>query len=145
MYTLFLHVRLSLILIHSLGVLSPWICISRSGHIYYWSSNYRGSQASRRALSSLCSILVFSLYFIPVISCDSWYIRLIAYSFPLFIRYHVWLFIRYIAVLSCHHSEYIACSGYFYMWVILLAYIHRRLLPRLHFHVFWEAGVTVFF
>ena len=39
----------------------------------------------------------------------------------LFIWYHLWTFICYIAVLSCHHSDYIAYSGYFklsiYTWI----------------------------
>ena len=34
------------ILTHSLGVLSPWICISRSVAIYFWSGIWRGSYAS---------------------------------------------------------------------------------------------------
>ena len=72
------------------------------------------------------------------------YIRLNACSIPLFICYHMWTFICTAAVILIHHSDYIACSGYFrfsvYMWGILLAFIHRRLLSRLRFHIFWEAG-----
>jgi len=131
------------ILTHSLGVLTSWICISRSVTIYYWSNIWRGSQVFRGALSSLCSILVFSLYFIHVVLCDSQYIGLIAYYNLLLICYHMWLVICYIAVLSCHHSDYIACSGYFrlsmYTWGILLAYIRRRLSSRFRFHIFWKA------
>jgi len=134
----------SFILAHSLGVLISLICISRSGAIYRWSGIWRGSHASWGELSSLCSILVFSLYINPIVSCDSRYIGLGAYSFPLFICYHVWLFICYIAVLSYHHSDYIASAGYFrfsiYAWGIFLANICRWLSSRLCFHVFWEAG-----
>jgi len=136
------------ILTHSLGVLTPYICVSRSMAIYYWSGIWRGSHAFWGALSSLCSKLVLSLYFIPVVSCDSRYIGLIAYSFPLFICYHVWLFISYIAMLSCHHSNYIICSGYFrlsiYAGGIFLANIRRWLSLRLCFHIFWEAEWTEF-
>ena len=85
------------------------------------------------ALSSLCSILVFSFYFIPVDSCDSRYIGLIGYSFPLFVCCHVWLFIYYTAVLSCYHSDYIACSGYFRLSVY--KWTPRVYTSRLQFHV----------
>ena len=34
-----------------------------------------------------------------------------------------------------HHSDYIACSGYFRLSVYMFGYSPRRL----HFHVFWEA------
>ena len=64
-------------------------------------------------------------------------------SISLFICYHVWTYICVIAVILIYHSDRIACSGYFrlsvYTWVIILAYIRRRLSSRLHFHVFWKA------
>ena len=108
----------------------------RFGAIYCWSSIWRGLQTSWGPLNSLCSILVFSLYFIPVISCNFRYIGLITYSFPLFICYHAWLFIYYVAVLSCHHSDYIACSGCFrfsvYAWDIFFVNICHWLLSRIY-------------
>jgi len=53
------------------------------------------------------SLFIFSHFL------DSLYIGLNGYSIPLFIYYHVWSFIYYITVLSCYHSDYIACSDYF--------------------------------
>ena len=90
----------------------------------------------------------FLTFYIPVVSCDSRYIGLIAYSFYLFVYYHVWLFICYITVLSCHYSDYISCSGYFrlsvYAWDIFVTYIHHRLLSRSVFTYFGKRGVTRF-
>jgi len=83
------------------------------------------SQSSRTRSSILGILLLLFILIVIMIMC----IGLIAYSFPLFIYYHVWSFICYIAVLSYHHSDYIACSGYFklslYTWSILLVYIRR--------------------
>ena len=117
------------ILTHSLGILTLWICIFRSVANYCWS----GIGEDRRHLDEhwvlFIRLLVFSLSFIPVISFDSKYIGLTVYSILFFICYHVWLFICHIAVLSCHYSDYIVCSGYFrlsvYAWGIFLAYIRR--------------------
>jgi len=68
------------------------------------------------------------------------YIRRNACSIPLFICYHMWIFMYYYSGVS----DYIPYSDYFrlsvYTWGILLVYIRRRLLSRLCFHVFWEAG-----
>jgi len=51
------------ILTHSLGVLTPWICISRFVAIYCWLSFWRGSQASWAARVLSYSI-IFSRYFL---------------------------------------------------------------------------------
>ena len=50
------------ILTYSLGVLTPWICISRSVAIYYWSGIWRGSHASWEARVPLSWLLVFLLF-----------------------------------------------------------------------------------
>ena len=83
------------------------------------------------------------LTFIYVESLFSIYITFAYHFIPLFICYHEWMFIFTVAVLSYYHSNYIVCSVYFrlsvYTWRVFLAYIRRRLSPRLRFHVFWKA------
>ena len=135
------------ILAHSLGVLTPWICISRSVVIYYWSGIGRGSQARWGARVSLFFIIgILSLLF--MLFPDSIYIMSSCHLFPLFICYH-WVIYLYV-ILQWYRFivvSFIACSGHFrlsgYLWSIFLAYICRRLSSRLRFHVFWEAGVTM--
>ena len=132
------------ILTHSLGVLTLWICTSRSLHVILLIRYLERIIGISRSLEfSLfdywCSqFLLFHLFL------DFWFIGLITCFIFLFICYHVWSFICYIAELSCHHSYYIACSGYFrisvYTWGIFLTYIRYRLSSRLRFHVFCEAG-----
>jgi len=88
----------------------------------------------------------FLIYLLSFISLFPWFLIYCSHClfYSLFICYHVWSFICYITVLSYHHRDYIACSGYFrlkvYMWGILLAYIRHWLSSWLCFHAFWEAG-----
>jgi len=102
------------ILTHSLGVLTRWICISRSMYIILL-IRYLERITPYRSQSSRCLILQFRylfLFFIPV----AFMILYIAFStcfIPLFFCYHVWTSICVIAVILIHHSDYIACSGYF--------------------------------
>jgi len=100
------------ILTHSLEVLTPWICTSRSLYITLLSRYLERITRLTRSRSSLTwsSLLgIFLLFFVPIaviILC----IGLGIYSIPLFICYHVWTFICSIAVILIHHSDYIACS-----------------------------------
>ena len=58
-------------------------------------------------------------------------------------------FICYIAVLSCHRSDYIVCSGYFrlsvYMWGILLRIYVADSRRNSVFAYFGKRGVAGFF
>ena len=131
------------ILTHSLGVLTPWVCISISMTFYYWSGFRRGSHASWEAGVSLFFIIgIPSLLFMLLL--DSIYIASSCHFF-LFICYHC---VRYLYVILQWYwffiVDFIACSRYFrlsvYAWDIFLVYMRRRLSSWLRFHVFWEAG-----
>ena len=72
------------ILIHSLGVLTPWICISRSVAIYCWSGIWRGSHASWEVGVPLFLIIgIHALLF--MLFPDSTYIMSSCHFFPLLI------------------------------------------------------------
>jgi len=136
------------ILTHSLGVLTPWICISRSVTIYYWSVIGRGSQTSGGAQSSLCSILQFQyLSFYSLFLLFPWLCALDSVFASFF----------YSSGIMCGHwyvvlqwDWFIMVDIYSLFWVtlglaymregIFLANIRRRLSSRLCCHVFWEAG-----
>jgi len=135
--TRYMHMHLPFIL-HSLRVLTPCICTSRSMCIIFL---IRYLERITRIMSWVLSIrlLVFLFSFIP--SFPWFLIYWTNYLFYSFI--HLWscVDIIYIIVLiSIYHSDYIACSDYFrlsvYTWGILLAYIRRRLSSRLSFRVF---------
>jgi len=142
---LYAHALFSLFFIHSLGVLTLWIFISRFVAIYYCSDIFEEDHRhleepefslTRSFLGILC------IFFIPSLS---WFYALDLCLFHfLFDYHHVRMFICDIAVILIYYSNYIACSGYFrlsvYAWVFFLAYIRRRFSSRLRFHIFWEAG-----
>jgi len=114
------------ILTHSLGVLTPWICASRSLYVTLLIRYLPRITRFMRSWSFLTwSFLlgIFFLFFILVDAMILW-IRLSTCSIFLFICYHVWTFIRSIVVILTHHSDYIACSSYsrlsVYTWGILL-------------------------
>jgi len=87
---------------HSLGVITPWICTSRSMYILYcWSCIWRGSHALRGARVPLLDrpFLVLSillLSFIHVVPFDS---ILDFYSILLFLCYHCVRYLYHIAVM----------------------------------------------
>jgi len=68
------------ILTYSLGVLTPWIYISRSGAIYCWPGIWRGSYALEE-LQSLSSWLLVTLLFY---SC---YSLILSISYP--VTFHI--------------------------------------------------------
>ena len=102
--------------------------------------------------------LEFFLFDYPiwVLFLSSWLILIdslyasVSVAIPLLYS-HVIMCDHLYVILQCYHviliDFFIPCSGYFhlsvYTWGIFLAYIRRRLSSRLHFHVFWEAGVTM--
>jgi len=128
------------ILIHSLGVLTSWICISRSMVIYYWSCIWRELHVLRGAGVSLF-LIIGSLTLLFMLFPDSIYIMSSYHFFPLFICYHC---VRYLYVILQWYwfivVDFITCSDFFrlsvYTWSILLAYIHCWPLSQLYFRVF---------
>ena len=90
--------------------------------------------------------IIFSRYFLSLFySMLSWFYALGSCLFYfLFLCHHLWMFVCDIAVILIYYSDCIASLGYFkfsvYAWGIFLVYIRRRLLSRLRFSVFWEAG-----
>jgi len=83
------------ILIHSLGVLTPWICISSFVAIYYWSGffgeDHMHLEESEFSLTWSSFLGIFCFFFILSLSC---FYALDSYLFHfLFICYHVWMFI----------------------------------------------------
>ena len=131
------------ILRHSLGVLAPWICRSRSLHVILLIRYLERITDISRSLEfslSIIGILTFFILLFPWF--QTYWTHCLFHSF-IHLRSCVDI-ICIIVVMLILHSEYIACSDYFrlsvHTWGILLAYIHRRLSLRLYFYVFWEAG-----
>jgi len=147
---------------HSLGRFwRPWIRKSRVLVIFLYCSGIRWDRTLREELdllpiwfrysypSYLPVISWFSIYQIQLLFpflhfLDFMYIKFSFYS-SFFIWYHAWMLICDIAVIvDLLWFRFITCSGYFrlsvYTWGIFLAYIRRRLLSRLCFHVFWKSG-----
>jgi len=87
------------ILIHSLGVLTPWICISRSVVIYYWSGIGRGSQASWGA-GVLSYSIIFSWYFLSLLYSIAFHMLCIGFMLVLFL---------YLSVIMCRY--YMHCCS----------------------------------
>jgi len=75
------------ILIHSLGVLTPLICISKSVAIYCWSGIWRGLHASWGAGVSLF-LIIDILFLLFILFLDSLCTMSSCHFFSLFIWYH---------------------------------------------------------
>ena len=149
MITRYMHVHLLLYSYTLIGS-SDSLNLHIQVYVYYLSNQVFGEDHMCYEEAGVFSawLSIFFLFFVNVIPFNS-YTWLTTYFIFLFICYHVLLFICYIAVLSYHHSDYIACSGYFrlsvYSWGIFLTYIRHRLSSRLRFTYFGKRGGQSFF
>ena len=130
------------ILTHSLGVLTPWICISRFVAIYCWSDFFGEDQRYLEELEFfLTRSSFFGIFFLFFILSLSWFYVLDSclFHFPS-ICHHVWIFICDVAMILIYYSDYIACSGHLrlsaYIWGIFLTYMRRWLSSRLRSNIF---------